>query len=716
MRDFYHSIPVKREIIVFILLFAVAIGLRTLYLGADPPNGITFSQGIETDPPQYTIFARNDIQQGDWNPYHDNRYITYQFSLISLFSRIVYGVFGVGTAQADLTAVILSLLTMLMFYFIIRKSSGNSHALLMLFFLAVNFLYIFFGRRSFLEVGMNFLFVAGLLSLAFWERRLIGHILWGLLTAAAIFFGKIIGLAFLFAPLVYYAYRIFRLKDKSAWKHLIGMGGGFITCALIWYLAVFSPNSEAVTGYVGEQAFGLYGMPEGFKSVYHFFMKFFTFTKDSGFLDHMPAIGVGAAIGLLFLGSFMFQKPKPQLDQRFSNTILIAVGAWLVGVYLAQMPLTYQPVRYQISMVFPLSALTAVAIIYFARRESFFLNFRSVTFTIGAFIISLLIIYQIAVAVGHKFGARVYFNSYFPYVIGIVAPLFVIAYIVIRKRGEWELQIPKFARYWLIILLLLVSVIYNTRNYVDWAKAPLYTARQASLDLGMIVSPAAVISGPFGPTLALENSLGCVIHIFGTSRPDSLLFQKYPITHLALEKSNEEAARELYPDIMEKAKLVCKYYINCRKISIYRIAYITGNRQAAQYFPSVFEQAIMFYDKGIIDSADFYLDRFQRIYPENIAGNKQATFKDLVLGNYDAAIEAARNAAAFSPTDFSLHYALNKAYIAKAEETGDESYRELAQEARKLATRYNLGYVNFDDEYDNDANQEDINESDTLSQ
>lgn len=716
MRAFYHTIPVKRELIIFILLFAVAVGARALYLGADPPNGITFSQGIETDPPQYTMYARNDVLQDDWNPYNDNRYITYQFSLISLGSRVVYELFGVGTMPADLTAVLLSIVTIALFYFVVRKCCGNTAALLTLFFLGINYLHIFFGRRPFLEVGLNFLFIAGLLALALWEKKLIGHFIWGLFTAASIVFGKIIGLAFLFAPAVYYSFRILYLRDRSGWKHMAAMTTGFVLCFGVWYLAVFAPHETAVTGYVGEQAFGLYGMPEGFQSVGHFIMKFFTFTKDTDFFDRMPAISVGAVFALLFLTGMIFRKPMPAIKERFSNSLLVAIGAWLIGIYLAQMPLTYQPVRYQISMVFPLSALCAAGIVYFINSKTFRPLNTSRVYFVFSFVLILLFGYQLSVAIGGHVGIPVYFDKFFPYILGIIAPAFIILYIVARRRDHIEIHIPAFARYWLILLLILVSIIYNVRNYADWVKTPTFTGRQASIDLGMALSPAAVLSGPFGPALSLDNSLGCVIHIFGTSRPDSLLFRKYPITHLALERSNEKAARELYPDIMEKAKLVCRYYVNCRKISIYRIAYITGNPEAARYFPSVFEQAMMFYDQGIVDSADFYLDRFLRIYPQNIAGNKQAAFKDLVLGNTDAALKAAKNAVAFSPTDFSLHYMLNKVYIAKAEETGDERYRELAQEARTLATRFNLGYVDFDDEYGKDKNQEEINESDTSSE
>ena len=708
---FRHSIPVKREIILFILLFGLAVFLRFYHLAADPPQGITFSQGIETDPPQYTVFARNDVLQNDWNPYNDDRYVTYQYSLISIVSRGIYGLFGTGTYQCNLIAALVTILTLILFYFVSRKIIGNSGALLTLFFIGINYLQIFFGRRPFLEVGMNFLFILGLFCLTLWEKKTFGHFFWGLFTAAAIVFGKVIGLAFLAAPGAYYLYRLLYLKDQQAFKDMAAMVTGFIVCVGAWYVFVFSPHAASVTGYVGEQAFGLYGTPEGLQSLTRFVWKFLAFGIDSEFFNRMPAISIAAAATVVFLASYLFPGRRVQKQDRFHNTALIAIAAWLVGIYFAQMPWNYQPVRYQISLVFPLAVLTSAGIIYLARRKAFNALNRSLIFSLIAFVVLMLVVYQITGAVVDHMGLKFYFTKYVFFVFGFVGPLMLIYFIVSRRKEQAELALPGFVRYWLIGMLICTSLIYNARNYLTWAATPLYTCQKASEDLGQILSPAAVISGPFGPALTMDNTLGCIIHIFGTSRPDSLLFQKYPITHLALEKSNEAVARELYPEIMDRADKICSYYVDCRKITIYRIAFFTGNPEARKYFLSGFEQAISFYGKGILDSADFYLDRFNRIYPDNESGYKQGAYKSIVLKEFDSAIDFAQKAVAFSPTDFSLHYLLSNAYIEKAIATENDSLMELGRKSRERATVYNLGYVDFDDEYGNELEQDSLNES-----
>ena len=136
---FYLDLPRKWEVLLFVLIFALAVFLRLYLLSADSPNGISFSQGIETDPPQYTIYSRSAELTGEWNPYNDHRYVTYQYSLVSGVSRIVYNLFSVSFYSANLSAVILSLLSLFLFYLVLRKSLGSGVAILALFFISNNF-------------------------------------------------------------------------------------------------------------------------------------------------------------------------------------------------------------------------------------------------------------------------------------------------------------------------------------------------------------------------------------------------------------------------------------------------------------------------------------------------------------------------------------------------------------------------------------------------
>ncbi|MCP4570231.1 MAG: hypothetical protein GY841_21845 [FCB group bacterium] len=695
---FFFSVSRRTEIILFILIFALAVFLRMYLLSADSPNGISFSQGIETDPPQYTTHARNAELSGNWNPYNDNRHITYQYSIVSGLSRIIYGLFGVSFYTANLTAVILSLLSLLFLYFILRRSLGSGVALLALFFIGINYLGIFFGRKPFLENGMTFFFILGLFILTYAEDKAWGHLMFGAALAAAVVLGKIIGLAFLAIPAAYYLMRFFYLRDGRAIIFAAFCAVGFAAVGGVWYKLLYLPNAASITGYVGEQALGLYGTPEGFKSLPRFVWKFMIFGWDSDFFSRLPGIAMAAVVALVLLAGRLFDDKSGPPRPRYANLILICIAAWLIGTYLAQMPWNYQPVRYQTTMIYPLGVLAAITCIYLYRLKDKFnpLN-GSFRFNVSMLILVVIPIYQLTATVTNHFGHELIFKKHALYVFTVVVLLASAYFVLSMKRRKIEFTFLPMARYSLAGVIILTTIVYQGKAYLDWAETPLFTTRQASRDLGRVLSPAAVVSGPFAPALTLENDLGCVIHIFGTSRTDSTLFQRLPITHLLLEKSNEKVARELYPEVMGKARIICHYYINCRKVGLYRIAYNTGNREAEQYFHSNFEGAIRAYQLAMPDTGRAYLDRFQSMNPQNQSGYTQDGFMALKDGDNQRAIGLFRRAVEFSPTDFNLHYLLGKAYIALADSTGDESARKLGEQEADLATRYNLGYYDFDD-------------------
>lgn len=323
---FFLKMPFRWELPLFILLFGLAVFLRTYHLTADFPAGISFSQEIGTDPPQYTVFARDAVLRGDWNPYHDNRYVTYEHSLVSAAARVVFGAFGVGLFQANLTAAILSLLSILLFYFVLRRVLGNGVALITLLFLATNYLGVFYGRYPFLENGMNLLFLTGLFCSVYFEKRVLGHILFGVFTAAAIVFGKIIGLSFLGGVAAYYAFRGFYLRDKRTLYDVGAMSAGFLVVAAVWYFFIFLPQAGMVIGYVKEQAFGLYGVPQGLTSIKHFLWKFLSFGISSEFFNRMPGVSVAALFMVGLLTGVLVVDAHKTHTERFRKTILVVIA------------------------------------------------------------------------------------------------------------------------------------------------------------------------------------------------------------------------------------------------------------------------------------------------------------------------------------------------------------------------------------------------------
>jgi hypothetical protein len=644
------------------------------------------------------MFARSEIQTGDWNPHHDYRYITYWYSLISITSWLIFNIFGIGIFQTNAVASILSILSILIFYFIVRRATGNGAAILTLLFIGLNFLGIFYGRRPFLENGMNLMFIIGLFFLIFMEKKILGHFLFGLFFAGSVFFGKIIALGFVGVPVLYYAYRIFYLRDKSAFAQAAVMSLGFVALFALWLMVIFTPYQEHVTGYVGEQALGLYGIPDGFKSVGLFIWKLLTLCKKSAFVDSMPILVLSSLFLFILIISRVFTQKENGRVVRYENTAFIIIILWLVSTYLALTPWNYRPARYQTAMIYPVAAMAGVFIAYLCNlRDTAELLTRNVVNYLTIFGSVLWVIYFYTGALVVSLGYDYYFYDYFLYVL-IVSVVIVAFYVVItRKVKSYKIKWTPYRKYITIAILLVAFLFMQGKAFFSWTGNILYTTRDSSRDLGVILSPGAVISGPFGPALAQENNLGCLIHIFGTSRPDPDLFKKYPVTHLVLERANEKAAREMYPNLMDQVKAVTHYYINCRKITVFRIAFASDNPETMEYFPSNYELAVAFYRHNLPDSGDFYLSRFLKLSPENVSGNVLAGYYAQQRGQYDRAIEYYSKAVEFSPTEFNLHYLLGQAYKMKADSTGEGQWYDLAMEESVLATGLDLGYHDFDE-------------------
>ncbi len=686
------------EIPVFLVLFALAVFLRFYHLSADPPYQLGISTGLETDPPQYTLFARNDVQTGDWNPYHDDRYPTYEYSLVSGLGWIVFKSLGVGLYQSNLVGVILSLLSLLLFYFVIRRALGNGTALLMLLFLATNSILIFHGRRPFLENGMILALILGLFCVTYLEKRFVGHFQFGEAFGLALFFGKLIAVAFLAVPLAYYGYHLAVLKTPRTVRHFLLMLAGLGIVWVGWFLIIFLPRSRSVAGYVGEQVFGLYGAPEGFQSFLQFVWKFLSFGTSETFYEYMPIVSIAALVYLLIIVSRTFFRAGDKRPERYGNAVMVAIIVWLVATYVALAPWNYQPLRYQTVMIYPVCALAAALIVYLynAGKQVAILN-RSPIFILVFFVSLLMLTYQFSRAYAVARTGDFFFLDNILRVTIIAGALTLAYYFLALVTKGINISFSRIFRYGIIVIIAGVSVGYQADKYLSWAKMPLFTARQASKDLGMILSPTAVIAGPYGPALAMENKLGCIIHFFGTSRPDPGLFRRFPITHLLVDLPNEKVARRVYPGLLDSATVLHTYHINGREVKLYRIAEHTGNRRAAGYQPTRYEQAVDYEKSGFPDSARVYLTRFLKKFPQSIAGNVRAAIYALQTNRFDAAIRYCANGLGFSYTDFNLHFLLGNAYIGKSIRTNDRSLYRIGKQEIELANKYCFGTMDVAD-------------------
>ncbi|UCB51848.1 MAG: tetratricopeptide repeat protein [Candidatus Zixiibacteriota bacterium] len=684
------------EIVLFCVIIGLAFLSGVLFLSADPP-AISWSQDVATDPPQYTYFARNQVMWGDWDLFGHNRFPFFYKSFTSAVSLIVFSVFGLGRFQANLVAVILSLLTMVFLFLALRKVFSVRAAFLSLFFLGMNFVFLMYGRNPFLEISASFLLVLGFYFMVSSFKNNVLLIPSGVCFAGGIFFGKTMAAFILPAcavVLLLWMFERFSSDRKIDFKPVAFFGGGFLAITLLWIFFSYLPAKREVAGYLGEQALGLYGFPVALQSITGFVQALFTFGRDLFY--RMPVVFLLSFLGLLlfFRDGDTIREWVRRRDHRSKVKFFLVL--WFLVCFCLLMILNYRPLRYQFYLIPPMCALAGLWM------DSLFSGFASrnrspkALFWI-AFVICTTFLANYALTTYHRLsqkqiqlGSSLGISLILALVIGA---LYFWRSVSSKKafKGEASSRSAKLrlgSRGLVMLVLILISLMVNAGQYVSWASSPTYSLNRSSVDLGKILSKDAVVSGPYGPALVWDNELKNIIHMFGVTRPDPELFRTYPITHLALERGgNRDRAFKDYPEVMNQAKIVTTYWLRNIPVDIYRIGEWTGNPKSESYAPSEFERAKMLIDGGETDSALLMLEEFVSHTPDNYSAYQALTEIYFEMQEFEKAALSLEKAIEFNPTDFVAHQQLGSVYLSLGNQTRQDSYRQLAIEQWEKALK-----------------------------
>ena len=684
------------EIVLFCLIVGLAFLGGVLFLSADPP-AISWSQGVATDPPQYTYFARNQVIWGDWDLFGHNRFPFFYKSFTTVVSFVVFSVFGPGRFQANFVAVILSLLTAVFLFLALRKVFGRRAAFLSLFLLGFNFVFLMYGRNPFLEISASFLLVLGFYFMVSSFKNNLLLILSGICFAAGIFFGKTMAAFILPAcavVLLLWMFERFPSDRKIDFKPAAFFGGGFLVVTLLWILFSYLPAKREVAGYLGEQALGLYGFPVALQSITGFASALFTFGRDLFY--RMPVVFLLSFLGLLlfFRETDTVREWVRRRDHRSKVKLFLAL--WFLVCFLLLMILNYRPLRYQIYLIPPMCALAGFWL------DSLLSGFASrnrppkALFWI-VFVICATFLANYAITTYHRLGQeQIQFGT--SLAISFVLTLIIGGLYFWRCAGSKKAlkgeassrtaEVKLGSRGLVMLVLILISLIVNAGQYVSWASSPTYSLNRSSVDLGKILSKEAVVSGPYGPALVWDNQLRNIIHMFGVTKPDPELFRTYPITHLALERGgNRDRAFKDYPEVMNQARIVTTYWLRNIPVDIYRMGEWTGNPKTANYSLSDFERTKMLIDGGETDSALVLLEEFVSHTPENYSAHEALMEMYFEMQEFEKAALSLEKAIGFHPTDFLAHQQLGSVYLGLGNQTRQDRYRDLAIEQWEIALR-----------------------------
>jgi len=180
-----------------------------------------------------------------------------------------------------------------------------------------------------------------------------------------------------------------------------------------------------------------------------------------------------------------------------------------------------------------------------------------------------------------------------------------------------------------------------------------FNIAEGNRELESILGPNAVVSGPYGPVLTVDGHLRSIIHIIGVADLDSSMFDRFPITHLAVDVSNWTRVAQEFPKIADLHPMAT-YWIRDNTVNLYRIADVYNNPEARRYRPSVYERAADLFHEGQIDSALAELEPFQRAHPYCKAAGLLLAELYNAKAQYDHTRKVLIQLANAFPTDFNI--------------------------------------------------------------
>ncbi|MGB7061945.1 MAG: tetratricopeptide repeat protein [Candidatus Zixiibacteriota bacterium] len=681
------------NVLLFVFIIGLAAFLRCFCLSADLPLSLSWSQDINTDPDQYTSFARSKALWGDWDLFGRNLVLALN-SALTLISYLFFKFLGVGRWQANFVAASLSSLTLIFFYLAIKKWKNQTTALLAAFFLGINYILVMYGRSTFAEVSVIFFVVLGIYFLVLGLKRGWLLIPSGACFAVSIFFGKMLAMFILAACLgvvVLSALEKFSADHrKIKLSRILFFAAGSSSVALLWFFLIYSPFSENVSQFVSGMSVGLYGSPRGFGSVSDFIYSLFSFggvtqvfaskeySLGTDLFYRMPFLFILSMLFLLGLFFRIFKVRRILENLRTCSRLELFFALWFVVAVFALMPWNYRPLRYQVLLIPPMCALAAFCLVDFLNPSEIKKKpKRGVWFWILSIPAASVLIFHTISFFPKILGMTVQLNSIIVLSLLLSFPLTY----VFHEAKRWKPNLRMKARKRVIVAeAILLVVIINVVQFWHSAGNVQHSLLNSSKDLGQILGEGAVISGPYSQTLVMETELKWVPRMFHAGDDDPDFFLRHPITHLAFEAEGgqREQAFTDYPEVMRNAKAVTTYHLRNFPVQILRVAESSGNSDTKNYKLSDFEKAKLLIQEDQIDSAMVMLDQFVSWYPQNLSA--LLTLAEIYYDrqDYEKAVSYLERASRSDPTNSFVHELLGAVYADQYDQKRGYDYLLLA--------------------------------------
>lgn len=520
---------------LFALILVLNLTLTLRNLDSDPPAPLT--GGPSPNEGLFVQNARNLVLAGDahldeWN----NRLL---HPVGTLLTEAAFRWFGVSLAVARSVSVLLSLLSLLLFFDLLRRGSGSPAAVLGTLFLATNPLFVTYSRQAGPAALTIFLF---LLTIYLWDlgsrHRGVLVVAGACLTLGAViengpqsaFFLVAAGLALLLIRMqawkMPWAAATRSRRELFFWSALL--------CGALWLGLVLIPRFDQ---FIRLTAVPL-GVPRWGHVPQNLFMAPFTLW---GFIRWMPALCLLVSIYYLFFARTLFVPIARHLP--FSET-RVWFFAWLVTAPIFVALQSERPLSLMVVMVPPICMAGAEALVALLALRQVRKPRVDILVALGLLSLGCWFVLQGGVHwIVNRWYMRIppeFFRHQFRYefllVVLLATPLAVLLAHLWLRWKKFQFDLSPHAVSWAFALSLLAVLAAWVAPF-QWSMAPRFTIRDVGRELRKLPEDA-VVAGTWAPLLSLESSRRGLVLWPTINSQDPI--RRFGVTHLLLQRGSSE--------------------------------------------------------------------------------------------------------------------------------------------------------------------------------
>ncbi len=654
------------------VVFAFGVGLRIFDIEADAPAFFADgSQDFTTDGGYLTLFAKNEVQFGQWSLFGYEHWQAFKTSLITGVAFVMYKLSGISVASGAMTGVLLSCLGLAMFLWGLVRRLSAKYVIAASVLLACNFVLILYGRFPFSENAL--LFGAGLLFIAMLslpDTRTSAVIL-GLLISAIAFFCKAFGLLLLAAPISWWICE----RSEIKWS-LIATCVGTSALSVLGLSYLFHGTFE-LASFLWTHGTEGHGWPHGLELPLGPFENLISYAR-TGLHKYTPVLSVGGYIALLW--SIFYREP----DSRYRKPLVFAL-AWIAVWILVLSVFNYRPLRYQFVLLIP---IVMVVTIWIARagtmeRRSTGIRWWQIALTL---LLNWYFVYHAVTPFGiDSLSLRAY-QRWVWYVLPVAVVLTGLLSLYFRKKVVTVS--PKLA--WAVgLVIVLGSIVTDARLYYNWYSMRTYGIRDANHDLATLLGPGAVVSGQIGPAITSGNSVRAFpLFIKLPLSENEPFLAQYPVTHLAIPINLWRTLKKDNPKLAN-VPVVGRFWIRDNINYLVPVWDLFGNPEAMKYQPTEFEIAARLMTTGGNVPPDSLIRNFLKMHPDNRNAMIYLYHWLAHAGKMSECAPIVETLTRDYPTDFVVNLLAAIYYRTMSGLTGDQSQLSVAAQYLETAVRYN---------------------------